>query len=485
MTVTSDFPRFAPGVTPTLQTLSLTDEQRNAISRLQSNAIRDRWLMMLTDAYYRAEQIITSLGIAVPPQLQHLRVVPGWAAVAVDPLVERLSVDSFRLPGQTDADSDLMALWTENGMAGEQNMAYIDALSMGRSWLTVGTSYEADGPAVICVESPLNMFVGYDTRSREPKIALQQFWMDGIARAAFYEPGVTTQLAQNDKFEWEVVDHDPHGQGIPIVRMANRPRSHCRDGQSEITPALRSLIDQGCRTLMNLAIASELYSVPQKYILGAIESDFQSADGTAKTAWETTITKILGLEDSDDRERPTVGQFQVYDPSVYTKVLDKLAADVAGMIGATPQDLGLYTTGNPPSADAVEFAEGRRNRKAENKQDEFGRPLVEAMQLAMRFQRGGELPADMRRMEIDWRSVSTPQPAATAVRAQLLVHEGIIPPTSDVTLKELGYSPVDRARLAQDRDAARGDADIRAITEAVAKLPAKAAPDAGPIVNGA
>jgi hypothetical protein len=460
-------------IIPELPALTLSDAERETLAWLENRAQQYRYLMEVTDAYYRGEQLIRSLGIAIPPELTQLRTIVGWPAKAVDPYVDRLYVDGFRLANATDSDMDLRDLWVANGMDGEQSLAFTDALAMGRGYITVGSPDEQGDAPRMCVESPLNMAVQWDSRTNRPKAALQTYWEGDAKHAALYLPEQTIQLATDVKGNWEITDRDEHGFGwVPVIRLANRPRSGERDGRSEITPSVRSLTDLACRTLLNLTVASELYSVPQKVILGASEDDFVKADGTPKSGWDTYITKVLGLERDDNGELPQVHQFQTYDPSVYTKVLDWTAAAMASEVNATPQDMGLYTQGNPPSADSVRFAEGSRDRRAVKMQGIFQPELVRAIQMGIRFQNGGDLPAQFRRIEVDWADVSTAQPAATADQLFKLASMGSIPATSDVTLKRAGFSSVERARLEQDR---KLDAGASILAELANSLEAKQA----------
>lgn len=452
-----NYPIFSPIIVPELQSLALTEDERNLIERLQARAWWNRGWMMLTDAYYKGEQIVTNLGISIPAELSGLRTIIGWPALAIDPIDERLSVEGFRLGDATDSDQDLYEIWQNNCLDAEQSLAHVDAMAMGRSFLTIGSPDEPDEPPVIAVESPLNISALWDTRSRKPTAVLQTYWVDWQRHAALYLPDQTISLAQNDNNEWEITNRDQHGFGmVPVIRMTNRPRANRRDGASEITPAMMSITDAACRTLLSLEIAREFYSVPQKYILGATEADFQNPDGTLKTAWQAYINNILALERDDDGNVPTVGQFQSYDPSTYTKVIDMYASKFAGMIGAPPQDLGLYTEGNPASADAIRSSEARRDRKAKRKQQLYGYAWTEAMKMAMRFQNGGDLPPEFDRIEVDWADPATPTPAATTDALQKQVAAGIVPPTSDVVLKKAGYSFIERQRLEADRKLDQG-----------------------------
>jgi hypothetical protein len=449
---------------PTLPNLALSDAEKNLITRLQAEALRCRMEMELAEAYYLGEQVIDNLRIAVPKELEFLRTIVGWGALAVDPYVERHAVDCFRLADGTDADPYLSALWTGNGLDAELPHAITDALSMGRGWWVVGSPQETGGIPQVTVESPLNLAALWNSSGTEPTALFHEYWSDGRRHAALLVPNQTVSLSTNDKGEWEIDYRDVHDFGfVPAVRMANGARTNNRAGRSAITPALRSTIDGACRTLLGLEVAREIYSVPQKLILGAAESAFQKSDGTPKSAWETYITHTLGLERDANGDLPDVKQLQVYDPATFTKLVENAASRAASIVLAPPQEIGLYTQGNPVSAEAQNTSESRRNRRAKSQQAAFGVPLAKVMQFAVMFDNGGVLPEKFRHVEVDWTGLELLDFATTADGITKLVAAGAIPATSDVTLKRAGFNAVERARLQQDRAAD----DNRALKQAV------------------
>lgn len=469
--------QFSTTLAPTMPLLDLSEEEKHLILTLQSRGQRDRAAMELCEAYYLGDQIISNLRIAVPKELEFLRTLVGWPAMAVDPYVERLSVDCFRRASATDADVNLMDIMNENAFASEQTLAYTDALAMRRAYWMVGSPVEKGGAPVVTVESPLNMHVLWDLRGTSPRAAMQQYWSeDGVRRGALLVPGKTVHLATDDNGQWVVVDRDDHSfDFVPVIRMSNRARTNNRDGYSEISPAIMSITDAACRTLLGLEVAREIYSVPQRVILGATEAAFVKSDGTPASAWETYITKTLGLERDENGEVPAVHQFAPYDPAVFTKLLDWYASAMAGMVAATPQDLGLYTQGNPASAEAGVVAESRRDRRSLKMQNTFTPALLNVAKLAIRFQNGGELPADYRHLAADWDPVTMATPAVTSDAITKQIASGAIPATSDVTLRELGYDAVDRIRLQQDRVVDAGRTLNAQIAQALAPTPAASA----------
>ncbi len=443
---------------------NLSDDEQSMVSRLSSRILSQRYGMQLHDAYYRGTVAIKDLGIAVPPQLRHLKVALGWPRVCVDALDERLDVEGFRYNDATDVDADLQQIWQENSLEGESQLAHIDALVFGRSFVAVGTQDQSDSP-LITVESPMDVVVEWDARARRMMAALRLSGAEGSHTSTLYLPDQTLYCEQGNG-GWHVVERDEHGLGmVPMVRIANRARSYDRNGVSEITPEIMSITDAASRTLQGLEVAREFYSAPQRYILGASESDFQHADGTPKTGWETYMGRVLALERDENGEIPTIGQFQSYDPSTFTKVIDMYAKILSSISGLPPHVLG-YTTDNPASADAIRSTEMRLKLKADRKTRMFGESWRDVMKLAL-LMRDGSLPPNADSITTDWADTATPTPAATTDAIAKQVGEGIIPAVSDVTLKRLGYTAVERQRLEQDRATDQGQSMLREIASSL------------------
>ncbi|RNL63640.1 phage portal protein [Nocardioides marmoriginsengisoli] len=439
---------------PTLPSLSLSLEEQLLIQQLRNQYQRNSATMLQSEKYYFGEQEIKNLRIAVPKELEgHIQSRVGWGAMAVDPYVERLNADCFRRVDATDGDEYLMAMMDANNFASEQTLAFTDALSMGPAYWVVGSPASRGDAPVVTVESPLNTAVLWDLRGTSPRAMMQEYWSeDGRRRGALLVPGKTVHMAQNDKGEWVVTGRDEHGFNfVPVVRMANRPRTNNRSGSSEITIPLQAIIDEACRTLMCLAVGREVYSAPQKAILGAAEAAFTKADGSVASVLETYMTKVLAIERDENGDLPTLFQFTAYDPSVFTKVLDWLASSAAGIVSALPTDMGLYTQGNPASAEAGLVADDRRNRRTKRMQRQFTGPLCEVAKMAVRFDNLGKLPAEYEQLAIDWTPPEMFSPALVSDAVSKEISAGAVPATSDVTLKRLGYNAVDRQRLAQDR----------------------------------
>lgn len=459
---------FSRSLVPTLPLLGLSESEQQTIRTLQSKAMHDRAQMSLTEAYYLGEQVIENLRIAVPKELEFLRTIVGWPAMAVDPYVNRLALDCFRVPTATDGDETLADIMAANGFEAEQSLAFTDALSMGRAYWSVGSALERGGAPLVTVDSPLNMSVLWDLRGLTPRAAMQEYRDGNDIRGALLLPGQTVHLATDDKGEWVITDRDEHDfDFVPVVRMAHKPRTSNRDGRSAITPAMMSLTDAACRTLLGLEVARELYSVPQRALLGATEAAFQNADGSPKAAWDTYITRILAIERDENGDLPELKQLVAYDPATFTKLLDWYASSMSGLVNSPPQNMGLYTQGNPASADSVVAMNAERDLSAVNMQKQFGPDLVKVAQLTMRFLNGGTLPEEYKTLAADWNPVTLPTPGVTSDAITKQITAGSVPATSDVTLKRLGYSAVERRRLEQDRKREDGRQVAKALASSV------------------
>ena len=461
---------------PELPLVYLSDDELALINVLRADMQRDRWALLLRDAYFNGEQLVRDLGISIPPQLKGLHTVIGWPRVGVESLEERLDLEAFRWADGADS-TELEEIADANDLFDESSLAHLDALIYGREYLAVGTGDCGDDcPPLITVESPLDMTLMWDARIRMGTAALRECAADTFIESGpeermivLYLPDQTITALPSESGGWEVVDRDMHGLGVvPVVRLANRQRTADRVGKSEITTDVMSITDAACRRLMGIEVAAEFFGAPQRYILGASESAFQDAEGNAKSAWETYIGRVLALERDEDGNVPDVGQFAAHDPSGQTRIVDLYARIMSSQFGLPPHMLG-YTTDNPASADAIRSTEAKLVKKSERRIRRLGRGWQDAMRLAL-WIRDGEPPDKTRRIETVWRNPATPTIAAQVDATVKLVSEGILPADSDVALEMAGLTENQRKRVRADRQRAAGRAGANALMDRLAEL---------------
>ena len=466
---------------PTLPSLGLSEQEQGVANWLGMRLFEQRPYLELSGLYYDGMQKMQDLGISIPPSLVGLRTVVGWPQIGVDALDNRCIVEGFRFPGATDVDEDLQGIWQANKMDGESRLTHLDTLVYGRSYNIVGPGdASTGGQPLITSESPLNMIATYDARMRRVSSALQIYMdtdftsdMYGQEVAALYLPNTTIYMARQSytgnpaAVKWDIVERDDHQLGrVPVVRMANRQRLSRRDGLSEINAAWMNTVDSASRTMLGMEVTREFGQAPRRYALGVTEEAFQNADGSAKTAWDTYLHKVWMLERDEDGNLPTVGEFKAVDPSVHTKLMDEYAQIMSGNMGVPPHFLGIYTQGNPASADAIRSGHEELTSRALRKQVAFSDDWEETMLLALLI-RDGSLPDNAFLLEADWRDPAPQTIAGTSDAITKQIASGAIPATSDVTLKRLGYSAVERARLAQDRAVDQGQSMLMEIAHSL------------------
>jgi hypothetical protein len=452
------------------QSLLSSDEEK-AVALLQLELDFRRFRFDIINAYYEGEMRISNLGVSIPPQLANLKTVVGWPRVVVDSIDERLDVEGFRYSDAPDADADLWGIWQANDLDLESQLAHLDALVYGRSFVTVGAPDDPDDPPLITVDSPKEMVVTIDPRTRKVTSAFREVRERLSVRwATLYLPGETVSL-EMDGSAWQVTDRNTHGLGVvPVVPMVNRARTGDRHGRPEITPELISITDAACRTLLGMEVAREFFAAPQRWILGAPESSFMAPDGTAKTAWETYIGRVLALERDSEGNVPSVGQFSAGDPKSFTAIIDEYAKLVTSMTGLPPEYLGI-TTSNPASADAIRMNSDRLITKCRRKQRSFEGAWENVMRMALLI-RDGSVQPEANSMETLWRNPEIPTPAATSDALFKQAQMGAVPAQSDVVLERLGYSALERLRIEADRDRDAGEQFLQEISQS---LGAKAA----------
>jgi hypothetical protein len=452
----------------------LSDDEQDLVTGLANRLTFQSVTMRIADQYYNGTQRLANLGISIPDQLAGIRTVVDWPRICVDPLVSRQQLDGFRLPGGTDVDTELRAHWTANDLDSEWPLTALDSLVMGRGYVIVGSPDTAGDSPLVTVESPLNLSLLWDPRRRMTTAAYQSYEVEGVYIAVLYTPDETIRMSRDQAGTWTVDDRDRHNFGeVPVVRFPNRARTADREGRSEITPAVRNTTDSVVRTLLGMEIAREFYSIPHRYGLGLNESDFQNPDGTPKTALQMTMSKFLAFERDENGEMPQVGQFQAFDPSVFTKIVDTHAKLMASYTGFPPDYFGLVSTANPASADAIRVSYDGINRRAKQVQGQNTAPMRQVAGLIWRFAHdGAPLPADVGRVQPEWVDVETFTPGAMTDAMQKQVAMGAVPPTSDVVLKKLGWNASDREQLEDDR---KVDAGAQVLAELASSLQAKEA----------
>lgn len=447
--------------TDTVETVSaLSKVESDTLSRLQNKLRRDAHDLQIMNSYYEGTQRLEQLGIAIPDELRRFVVMVNWPRIAVDSLEERIDFEGFRLPGKHERDEELWRIWQANNLDEESQLAHLDALVYGRSYICVGTNEDDPNTPLVTVESPLEMTAEISPRTRKVTAALR-LWKDKddegyvVDKAVLYLPDSTVWLEKRytgTQRGWVAVVRDEHELGrVPVVPIINRSRVSDRDGRSELADVI-TLTDAAARALTLAQLATETLSVPQKAVLGATAEDFVGPDGKILPKWEAYFGSVWALEN----ENAKFHQFTAADLNNFKTIIDHYASLVASVTGLPMRFFG-QNTANPPSEGAIVADETRLIKHAERRHRAWGGDWEEVARIVKIF-KDGSAPDDWDSLESIWRNPATPTKAQEADAAVKLVTAGILP--IEAAWEEMGYSQTRITQLREMRKAQIADADV-------------------------
>jgi hypothetical protein len=400
-------------------------------------------------AYYEGKNKLKDLRISIPPQLAGVETVVGWARTAVQVLEERLEFEGW----YNGDDFGLNEIYRLNNLDSDGSLVHNDALVYGVGYIVVGAGNPGEPTPLITVEPPSRMTSVWDLRRRRVETAMlvERDEKGKPTTGVIFTPdaNITVAYASGD---WVEVERDEHRLGrVLVAQMTNQPSAGSSQGRSEITPAVKYLIDSAMRTFLGAEVSREFYSAPQRYVLGAREDLFQDEDGNPLNSWSVIQGRLLGVPyNEEDSQMPQVGQFSANSPEPYMSYIRALATQLAAETAIPPTYLG-FQTDNPSSADAIRQMEARLVKRAERRQRQFGNAWTEVARLSYLVANDtATLPEGFESVRPVWRDASTPTRAAAADEVTKLIAAGVLPATSEITLQRIGLSEADRYVLREE-----------------------------------
>ncbi|MDN4162948.1 phage portal protein [Nocardioides abyssi] len=446
---------------------SLTEDEERLVNEMLNRLAVYEVSNRLKEAYYEGEQRIHHLGIAIPPHLQNIPAVVGWAGMSVDILAERIDWQGWR--SYEGDDFGLSEVYEQNSLDIESGLATKDAFIYGTSFLVVGSGFDGEPNPLITVESARNMTGIWDNRTRRLSAALGvNANTNGVVDdVTLYMPYANIRVVKVNGL-WVVADRDQHNLGrVLVAQMVNDPRASRNGGRSQITRAIRYAVDTGVRTLLGMELNREFYSTPHRWAAGMEKDAFLDENGNPTPGWEALMTKMMVAPPNENGgPNPTFGQFTPASPAPYLDQIKGLAQMAASEMAAPVTYLGFHTD-NPPSGDAARIMESRLIKRAEDRQSHFGRALTEVGRLAL-LVRDGEIPDEYSRVTNKWRDAGTPTRSAAADEVSKLVSSGILPADSEVVLDRIGLDPAEKAQVMNERRKANASqrlADLQAAVQ--------------------
>lgn len=421
--------------------MALTSDENNLIGELAEKAVRRFAHDEKMDRYFEGRQRLDKLGIAVPPVLSRFEMVVNWPRVVVETVERRQDVKSLLRPGSVLSDSYLMELWRANNLDSDLALYNTDKMIFGRGFLCVGANPEDRDLPLITVESPREITVNVDKRTRRITAALRLYdVVDNLPRAlTLYRPDYTL-WAEFIRGVWTETGRDDHRLGrVPVVMGLNRRRTGEWWGTSEMADII-PLTDAAARTLTNLQVAAETHSVPQKWVLGMSKGDFVDQSGSPIPAWESYFGAIWANQKGPNEAR--VGQFTASDLKNFHETVNHYGQLASSVTGFPVKYFGQFTA-NPAAEGAIRADEAQMVKGIERKNSTTGSEIGWALGIAERI-RTGAWP-DANRISVEWHDPGTPTFSQRADALQKLA--GGVPIVSrQGAWDELGWSEARKDR---------------------------------------
>ena len=456
--------------------IGLNDQEAGFVDACLSKIKEKASINLTRSNYYDAKNLSSQLGIKIPMEWSQFVTALGWPSKAVDSLASRSNLEGFVVPGYSMSDYGMDEVWWDNNMVVEAKNAQTSSLIHGVSYVTTTLGdVEAGEPKVLVLARDALSGAGiWNVRKRGLDCFLSVISRDEHGHEThmvLYTPTLYVTMIKKGK-SW-AVERRKHGLNrVPVEPLVYKQRVGKPFGNSRISNPVMSLTDAAVRTLYRSEIGAEFYNTPQRYILGADESQFLDENGQPRPAWEYVVTRILaiGANENTDAEQPivpTVGQFPQMSQQPHIEQMRAIATLFAGETDIPVSSLGIIHD-NPSSAEAIEAAERGLIVEAESTNRGYSASWRNVGHNAYMLAEGvSEVPEEFAGMKPKYGNPAFPSMAAQSAAVVGLVDKGILPADSDVTLERLGFDQTDIERIQSDRRRSAGRSAMSAIAEAV------------------
>ncbi len=326
--------------------------------------------------YYEMRNPIKDFGIAIPPSIDHVDEVVGWAQKAVDVRVNRSFFDGFVFRGKSDPTLD--ALVTQNRMRQLVRMATRSMLTHGCSAITVMRGAAGQPAAKVRAFSANQCCMLWDKDADQIGAGIVLAGVDRKGNASRYvlhlPDRVTVFERDTDTWAWRTASDERNPVGamlmVPLVNDADidKPLGH-----PVLTPELTSIVDKAVRDVLRMDVGAEFFTTPQRWATGIARELFSKPligeDGKPVIDEETGEPKLVTDEakklraylgslwaftKDEDGDTPQLGQFPAGDANNFIVTYENDAQRFSGASLVPLAQLGVmgntYTSSDALSA---------------------------------------------------------------------------------------------------------------------------------------
>lgn len=430
------------------------------LDQLDAKGSRNR----LRAAAYDGKRAARDLGISMPPQMRRLSYVLGWAARPVDHLNLRCLLEGFNSPDASMDDLGLRRALDDNRFLAESQHGQLSALVHSVSFLVTTRGDEGEPEALFTFRDALNATGEWDARGRRLKslLSVKEWGEDRKPSAGvLYLPGRTFDVSRDGG--WVVTDARATSLDyVPAEPLVYKPRLGRPFGTSRITRPMLSLLDQALRTLGRSESQAEIFSLPQRYAMGADSTMFKDESGNDIPRWKILLGGVWWAENNEDGQAPQVGQFPQASQQPHLDHLRALGQQFAAESSMSPSLFGVgLDAANPSSAEAMEQADRPLIDLADGATREWGYAYARSMLTATRLL---GTYSDSLRITPDWRDIRYTSRAAAADAGQKTLAAVPWLAETEVGLQLLGLTADQIERAMSEKRRAQARASILALT---------------------
>lgn len=406
---------------------------------------------------------------------RYARLPANFMPLVTDAERERLIVQGFRFGNRPEGDTATWAIWQENQLDAESQIAHEIALVKGAAYTLISPPPTGSRVPLVTIEDPCETIVETAPGNRRLRLAALKVWQDddGFVRAYLYLPTElykwrsARKTSTNSGWSWESAtweEYRDRGEDfpirnpigvVPVVPLLNRPTRDGK-GRSEIGPVMgnQNAIN---KLRFDALVASEFIAFPQRWATNIdIPVDPNTGQDVAPfkpgvdVLWATRKPEPDQMAEFGDKfPMPQFGQFPAADLKPY---IDAISAEMGQMssISRTPYHYFLGTpTSIPPTGESIKSSEAPLVKKVVAQEVHFGEGWEETMRVALVA--AGQSSKARTDGETIWLDAETRNEAARTDSILKQYQAGLLP--DEFALGELGYSEQQIARIKTLREA--------------------------------
>lgn len=437
------------------------DYYAEPINGMLDRIFAHRYRHRVRQFYIDGVQSFKNLGISIPPVLSNIDSALGWAGKAIDSVSQRIMFDGYTMPGGDISDFGIDDIVDENILDLENKRAHSSTLAQASTFQAVfrGNTDAGEPEVVVQTFEATNATGIYNAVTKRLDAALTILNEDDFAVKrflAYFDKVILDFRYDSDINRWSVEGYENELGVVPVVPLTYGATISRPFGKSYLTREMMTLIDNGVRTVARNEIAAELFTTPQRYLLGADPKHFMDSNGKPIPAWNLTMGQLMTVPyNKDDADvMPEVGSFDSVSPTPGISLLHSYAAQFAAAAKIPLSALGVEHS-NPASAEGVHAVREDLFKTIHDANRDFGVSHKRVMQLAVALKNDLDfknLPDELKKLTINWRDPATPTMAASADATLKLVSAGILPADSEVTMRRAGLTEADIQSIVSYRE---------------------------------